>query len=37
MNPETRKQATTGIGGVLLVLCCAAGPALLGNAVLTRQ
>jgi hypothetical protein len=30
MNPVARKQATLGIGGLLLVLCCAAGPAVLG-------
>jgi len=30
MNPEARKQATMGIGGVLLVLCCLAAPAVLG-------
>lgn len=30
MNPETRKRATMGIGGIALVLCCVAGPAVLG-------
>ena len=30
MKQETRKQTTLGVGAVLLVLCCAAGPAIIG-------